>query len=170
MKLLSRARSLHHRTDAELNLIPLIDILSVMVAFLLLYSTEVEIVQNSKGVEIPQSIAETQPERSVVVMVTKDQLFVQGELIASVAELGASEARLFEKLREVLERPMLAADAAAADPALAPRQITLMGDKALPYAVLKKVMETCTAAAYGKISLAVLEKEKPVHTARPNPV
>jgi len=34
----------HHmrnRADAQLNLIPLIDILSVMVAFLLVYSTEV---------------------------------------------------------------------------------------------------------------------------------
>src|SRR5256885_10194308 len=33
---------LRHRADAQLNLIPLIDILSVMVAFLLVYSTEVE--------------------------------------------------------------------------------------------------------------------------------
>ena len=37
-----------------------------------------------------------------------------------------------------------------------------MGDKSLPYDVLKKVMATCTDADYGKISLAVLQKEKPV--------
>jgi biopolymer transport protein ExbD len=36
-----------------------------------------------------------------------------------------------------------------------------MGDKALPYDVLKKVMATCTDADYGRISLAVLQKEKP---------
>ena len=42
-----------HREDAELNLIPLIDIMSVLVAFLLVYSAEVEVVQNSKGVEVP---------------------------------------------------------------------------------------------------------------------
>ena len=51
--------SLHHRVDAELNLIPLIDILSVMVAFLLVYSTNVEVVQNAKGIEIPQSSSES---------------------------------------------------------------------------------------------------------------
>ncbi len=34
---------------AQLNLIPMIDILTVMVSFLLVYSTNVEVLQNSKG-------------------------------------------------------------------------------------------------------------------------
>jgi len=41
----------------------------------------------------------------------------------------------------------------------------VLADKALPYAVLKKVMSTCTAASYGKISLAVIEKELPAQVA-----
>jgi len=45
---------------------------------------------------------------------------------------------------------------------LADREITVMGDKSLPYEVLKKVMRTCTDADYGRISLAVLQKDKPV--------
>jgi biopolymer transport protein TolR len=36
----------------------------------------------------------------------------------------------------------------------------------LPYEILKKVMATCTDADYGKISLAVLQKEKPVTLGR----
>ena len=88
MSMSNRARRMaqHHlrnRADAQLNLIPLIDILSVMVAFLLVYSTEVEVIQNSKGIEIPQSIAQTAPKQSVVVMITKTDLFVQGEFITS---------------------------------------------------------------------------------------
>ena len=167
MSLWNRARRttqqhLRHRTDAELNLIPLIDILSVMVAFLLVYSAEVEVIQNAKGVEIPQSIAEAQPKQSVVVMITKDQLFVQGELIASIAEIRRARTLLIDPLLEVLERPMLVGDVAAPDSTLASREITLMSDKSLPYDVVRKVMATCTAASYGKISLAVLEKEKPV--------
>src|SRR5262245_31517611 len=103
MSLFARARRttqhhLRHRVDAELNLIPLIDILSVMVAFLLLYSAEVEVVQNAKGVEIPQSIVEVQPKQSVVVMITKEQRFVQGELVAGVAEMRGAGARLSEPL------------------------------------------------------------------------
>ncbi len=38
----------------------------------------------------------------------------------------------------------------------------MLGDKSLPYDVLKKVMATCTDADYGRISLAVIQKEKPV--------
>ena len=80
----TRRMALHHlrrATEVELNLIPLIDIMSVMVAFLLVYSADVEVIQNGQGVQIPQSIAEEKPKQSVVVMITKDQLFVQGELI-----------------------------------------------------------------------------------------
>ena len=99
--------SLHHRVDAELNLIPLIDILSVMVAFLLVYSTNVEVVQNAKGIAIPQSSSESQPKQSVVVMVTKDQVFVQGELVANVQEIRDSTDSSVAPLRAVLERPML---------------------------------------------------------------
>ncbi len=79
-----------------------------MVAFLLVYSTDVEIVQNSKGVEIPQSTAEVQPKHSVVVMITKDQLFVQGELVTNVGEIRDAKGPLIEPLRAVLGRPMLA--------------------------------------------------------------
>ena len=82
-----RSRERRERAEAELNLIPLIDIMSVMVAFLLVYSADVEVIQNSKGVEVPQSVAEELPKHSVVVMITKDQLFVQGELVASVEEI-----------------------------------------------------------------------------------
>jgi biopolymer transport protein ExbD len=165
----TRDHHLHHREDAHLNLIPLIDILSVMVAFLLVYSANVEVVQNSKGVEIPQSSAEAQPKQSVVVMITRDQLFVQGEMVASIAEIRDPATQLIEPLRVVLERPMLGVDAAAQDEALASREITVLADKSLPYEVVKKVMTTCTAAAYGRISLAVLEREQPVSTGSLKP-
>jgi biopolymer transport protein ExbD len=152
---------MRHRADAELNLSPLIDILSVMVAFLLVYSTEVEVIQNSKGIEIPQSIAEVAPHQSVVVMITKDDLFVQGEQIASVAQVRASKDAIVGPLRDALKRPLLVGQEVA-EKDLAQREITIMADKALAYDVLKKVMATCTDADYGRISLAVIQKEKPV--------
>jgi biopolymer transport protein ExbD len=157
---LVRRRSI--RVEAQLNLIPLIDILSVMVAFLLVYSTDVEVLQNSKGVSIPQSRTEVRPRQSVVVMVTKEGLLVQGETVASFAEISDSRTQLIEPLRKVLQRPMAGLDAAARDAALTSQEVTVMADKELPYEVLRKVLATCTAAAYGKIALAVLQKEQPV--------
>ncbi len=163
-------RDRRHRADAELNLIPLIDIMSVMVAFLLVYSADVEVIQNSKGVEVPQSIAEVLPKQSVVVMITKDQLLVQGELIASIADVRSAKTHLVLPLLAVLERPMLVGDAGAVEEAVASREVTVMGDKSLPYDVVRKVMATCTAADYTKISLAVMRKDEPVDAARPEPV
>ncbi|MBS0378271.1 MAG: biopolymer transporter ExbD [Proteobacteria bacterium] len=157
----------HHvrnRADAHLNLIPLIDILSVMVAFLLVYSTEVEVIQNSKGIEIPQSIAQTAPKQSVVVMVTKNDVFVQGEFVSTVADVRASTSPLIEPLRAALKRPLLVGKEMT-EKDLAQREITVMADKSIPYDVLKRVMATCTDADYGRISLAVIQKEKPVSTA-----
>src|SRR5215510_13172623 len=112
MSMSNRARRMaehhsRHRADAQLNLIPLIDILSVMVAFLLVYSTEVEVIQNSKGIEIPQSIAEAAPKQSVVVMITKTDLFVQGEHIATVPEVRAAPGTIVVPLRDALKRPLL---------------------------------------------------------------
>ncbi len=152
---------LRNRADADLNLIPLIDILSVMVAFLLVYSTEVEVIQNAKGIEIPQSIAQTAPNHSVVIMLTKTDLFVQGERIESIQEVQADPAATLVQLGAALKRPLLVGKDIS-EAALAAREITIMADKSLPYDVIKKVMATCTDADYGKISLAVLQKEKPV--------
>jgi biopolymer transport protein ExbD len=169
MKVLSLGLMPHkrrERVDAQLNLIPLIDILSVMVAFLLVYSTDVEVLQNSKGVVIPQSHTDVRPKQSVVVMVTKDSVLVQGETVASLAEVMDPHTQLVEPLRNVLQRPIAGLDAAARDEALTSREVTVMADKDLPYEVLRKVLATCTAAAYGKIALAVLQKEEPVSAVK----
>src|SRR5215831_17999084 len=132
MSMSNRARRmaqhhLRHRADAELNLIPLIDILSVVAAFLLVYSTEVEVIQNSKGVEIPQSIAEVAPKASVVVMITKTDLFVQGEHIATVPEIRAGQGAIVTQLRDALKRPQIDTNVTSRD--LAQREITIMADK-----------------------------------------
>jgi len=170
MSMSSRARrmlvhQLRNKADADLNLIPMIDILSVMVSFLLVYSTEVEVVQNSKGIDIPQSISEQRPRETVVVMVTKDDLFVQGERIASVNEIRASTDAIIAPLSQALKRPKLVGQAMT-EKDIADREITLMADKGMPYEVLKKVMGTCTDADYGRISFALLQKDRPVDMAK----
>ena len=156
----NRARRMmeHHmrnRADGELNLIPMIDILSVLVSFLLVYSTEVEIVQNSQGIEIPESIVTAKPRESVVVMLTTRELLVQGERIATLDELRADAAAVFAPLRQVLERPRIAGSGPVEE-----QEVTVMADKSLPYELLKKVMHTATEAGFGKLSFATIEKDK----------
>jgi biopolymer transport protein ExbD len=165
MSMSNRARRMllhqvRHRADAHLNLIPMIDILSVMVSFLLVYSTNVEVLQNTRAIQIPESISQRQPRQTVVVMLTRDELYLQGEPIATVADIRSSGSTVITALRTALDRPLLDNGTSSQD--VAQREITIMADKALPYEVLKKVMTTCTAANYGRISLAVMQKDKPV--------
>lgn len=149
---------LRNRAEGELNLIPMIDILSVLVSFLLVYSTEVEIVQNTKGIEIPESIVTAKPRESVVVMLTTEELLVQGERIATLADLRADRSAVFAPLQRVLERPRIGGAV------MEEQEITVMADKSLPYELLKKVMQTATDAGFGKISFATIEKDKPAAT------
>jgi biopolymer transport protein TolR len=166
MSMSNRAkRMLQHqvrnRADAELNLIPMIDILSVMVSFLLVYATEVELVQNSKGIDIPQSISQQRPRQTVLVMLTKDDLFVQGERVASINDIRTSTDTIIAPLSAALKRPTVVG-AAMTEKQIADREITVMADKMIPFSVLKKVMSTCTDADYGRLSFALMEKEKTV--------
>jgi biopolymer transport protein ExbD len=130
--------------------------MSVLVAFLLIYTADVDIVQNTKGVEVPQSTAETKAQQSVVVTITKEHLFVQGEVVAEIADIEASSEPLVEPLRQVLDRPMLLGGGAV--DGTEQREVTVIADKSLPFDLVRRVMATCTATTYGKISLAVLQK------------
>jgi biopolymer transport protein TolR len=94
-------------------------------------------------------------------MITKDDLFVQGERVGSVQAVRDSKDPIVGPLRDALKRPLLVGKEMT-ERDLAQREITIMADKSLPYEVLKKVMSTCTDADYGKVSLAVIQKEKPV--------
>ena len=166
MSMSNRARRmaqhhLRHRADAELNLVPFIDILTVMVAFLLVYATQVEVIHNAKSIPLPESIAQQQPHPTVVVTVTKSDIYVQGERVATIPQVLAQTGTDIASLRTALESVAVVGATTSSGDA-AHRELTIMADKSLPYEVLKKVMSTCTGADYSHIALAVLEKEKPV--------
>ena len=169
MSLSNRARRmaqhhLRHRADAELNLVPFIDILTVMVAFLLVYASQVEGIHNSKVIPLPESIARQSPHPTVVVTITKDDIYVQGQRVATVPQVLAQTGDEIASLRAALEsQQVVGTTTTAAEPAH--RELTIMADKTLPYEVLKKIMSTCTDADYSHIALAVLEKEKAVTAA-----
>ncbi|HEY1890724.1 MAG TPA: biopolymer transporter ExbD [Steroidobacteraceae bacterium] len=169
MSMSNRARRMaqhhvRHRADAELNLVPFIDILTVMVAFLLVYATQVEVIHNAKAIPLPESIAQQQPHPTVVVTVTKSDIYVQGQLVVTVPQVLAQAGDEITALRSALDSQQVVGETTTtADPAH--RELTIMADKTLPYAVLKKVMSTCAGAAYSHIALAVLEKEKAVSAA-----
>jgi biopolymer transport protein TolR len=148
----------HH--GSHMALVPFIDMLTMLVVFLLLHSSDVEILPNTKNITIPSSIAELKPRETVVVMVTTEDLLVNGRVVAKVADVNNGSASLvIEPLRLALKEQVDSSLRSTAQEDLADREVTIMGDKGTPFTVLKRVMATATAADYGKVSLAVIQRE-----------
>jgi biopolymer transport protein ExbD len=165
MSLSARARRMakhndRNRKPASLNLVSLMDIFTILVFFLLVNSAEVQTLEPPKDVELPESMALEKPRDTVVVMVTTEQVLVQGAPVVSVADVDAADGVIIAPLREALkaQTDRVLMRAAATD--LSAREITILGDREVPYRVLKKVMATCTDADYGQLSLAVMQKEE----------
>ncbi len=152
----------HHarKRPASLSLVSLMDIFTILVFFLLVNSAEVQTLEPPKAVTLPESLAVEKPRETVVVMVTPEQVLVQGAPVATIAEVEAVEGNLIEPLAAALKAQTDRTLIRAAATDLSAREITILGDREVPYRVLKKVMATCTEADYGKLSLAVVQKEE----------
>jgi len=153
-------RKRKHTTEGHLVLVPFIDMMTILVVFLLLHTADVDILPNTRDISIPQSVSDVKPRETVVVMVTRDNLYVAGQLIGTVAEVAATEGNVVEPLKAALLNQSERVLGDAGDRSVANREVTIMGDRTVPYSVLKKVMATCTSADFGKVSLAVLERER----------
>jgi biopolymer transport protein TolR len=152
----------------HMTLVPFIDMLMILTVFLLVHNSDVDILPNTKSIAIPTSLSEKKPRPSVVVMITKEDLLVDGKAIAKVADVIAAEDPVIQPLKQALmsQADTVLTDAAKQD--IKDREVTIMGDKATPYSVLRKIMATCTDADYGKVSLAVVEREGAGPKVSPN--
>ena len=150
--------------DSHMALVPFIDMLTMLVVFLLLHSSDVEILPNTKNITIPQSIADLKPHETVVIMVTKEDLLVNGRSVGKVAEVASmpNDKMIIPLLLDALKAQADVILRQTSQDAVKDREVTIMGDKDTPFAVLKRVMATATSADYGKVSLAVIQREREV--------
>jgi biopolymer transport protein TolR len=162
MKMSRRALRMerHHkrRSNGSLNMVSLMDIFTILVFFLLVSSADVEVLPNPKDLSLPESVAMEKARETVIVMVTASEILVQGRAVARVDDVVARGELVIPELRDALRQQtdrVLRQDALAD---VASREITIMGDRELPYSLLKQVMASCTAADYGQISLAVMQR------------
>ena len=153
-------RRKRHAGASHFALVPFIDMMTILVVFLLAHTAEVDILPNTKNISIPQSLSERKPNAAIVVMVTTDSVYVDGKLVGSIAEIVANSGNVFEPLKAALVAQNELALGGAQRTEIAKREVTIMGDKNTPYFVLKKIMLTCSDAEYGKVSFAVVERER----------
>jgi biopolymer transport protein TolR len=117
----------------------------------------VEVLPNAKDLQLPESYAEERARENVVIMVTSDQVLVQGRLVADVKDVMNQKAVVIPALESELRLQTERLRRKDSKDNVEDREVTIMGDRELPYSLLKKIMASCTAAQYGKISLAVTQ-------------
>ena len=136
-----------------LHMISLMDIFTILVFFLLVNATSAEILPSQKNINLPDSTSTILPKQNLVIAIDADIIRLQGQPVVSVKEAMESEQTirpLFTALRE---------KAATRDKNIIDKKgVTIMGDKTIPFHLLKKIMLTSAGAEFTNISFAVNQK------------
>lgn len=155
MKRMARAKK--HRA-AGLNLTSLMDVFTILVLYLLVSQSSGTVLEPPKDVKLPESVVETKPRETLVISVSDTEIIVPGMdsiLVAEVMELEGDVILPIRERLELIKSSVISEDASAA---ASSNEVTIMGNRAIPFKLLKKIMSSCTAAGYTKISLAVNQK------------
>jgi biopolymer transport protein ExbD len=146
----------HDRTlkrNAVLNMVSLMDIFTILVFFLLVNATGSEVLPAPKNIVLPEAAAEKLPVLNLVVAVDERSIRLQGKPVALVKDALDPRKKTIEPLFEALRR-----EASANKDVSVEQGVTIMGDREIPYGLLKKIMLTCAGAQFTNISFAVSQK------------
>ena len=143
----------------KLNLTSLMDVFTVLVFFLIFNSSAtVETLQTPKQIKLPESVVQEKPRETVVIFVGKEEVLIQGVPVARVSDIQAMGNVEIEpigvRLAELSDSVIGLSTQAVAES----QEVTVLADKTVPFNVLKKIMATCTAQVYTRVSLAVVQK------------
>jgi biopolymer transport protein ExbD len=153
-----RRMTRHNRNVVKLNLTPLMDVFTVLVFFLMINSASTEILQQPKQITLPESMVESKPRETVVIFVGTEEVLVQGVPVARIADIEAAEdteiAPISARLAELSASVIGLSTQAVAES----QEVTVLADKSVPFSVVKKIMASCTASGYTRVSLAVIQR------------
>ncbi len=141
-----------------LNLVSLMDVFTILVFFLLVNSSSTEVLEPPKTLKLPDSIVEKKPRETVVVLVTEESILIMGEPVIKTADALAIKKSVIEEVKIRLMQQRENVIGISTKTVAESGEVTVLADKSIPFKLLKKVMSSCTAAGYGKISLAVIQK------------
>lgn len=143
----------------SLNLTSLMDIFTILVFFLLVNSSQVEVLPNPRSLALPESVAIQGPRQTVLLMITRDEILVNNEAVMRVEDASNSIGNVLAPLKSRLMQEGLMSVVGGEAGAVTRGEINIMADKEIPYQLVKKIMATCTDARFAKISLAVAHRE-----------
>jgi biopolymer transport protein ExbD len=149
-------------TFADLLITPMVDMFVIIVLFLIAnFSATGEILMMTKDIQLPEAKNVEEVKMVPVVMVSSDEIVVDGTSVARLTDIESAEylniPALEEKLRE-LKKKSEDLHAMAGDGEGFTGDINIQGHKEVTFKYIKKVMFSCASAGYGNINFAVMNK------------
>ncbi len=152
-------------TNVDLNVVPMVDMMTMLVIFLLQqFSATGEILFMQKDIRLPDARHGQLIEVAPVIAVSGAQVVVSGQKVAEVAELdkdpGAVISPLVEKLREEKKRwEFIHQNDVNRDQAWK-GEVNIQADVKVPFRVVRRVLASAAEAGYGNINFATMEEAK----------
>jgi biopolymer transport protein ExbD len=150
-------RKNRNKNGLDMNLVSLIDVFTILIFFLLSNSGGIETLPSPKAVHLPESIAEVQPRDTLVIAVSGEEIIVDGRRIALVADVLKTDGDMIDALKTELDIQASKVVVLESNKAQS-RRVTIMGDKDIPYRLLRKIMFTSARANFSDVSFAVRQR------------
>ena len=120
----------------------------------------VDSLPSPKAVLLPESIAEQSPRDTVVVIVSGSEILVDGRKVASVSDVLAMDGDIIVPLKNELDLLLSSRKVIRKENEALSKQLTIMGDKDIPYRLLRKIMVTSARANFSDVSFAVRQRSE----------
>jgi biopolymer transport protein ExbD len=148
----------HKQVLPKLPLTSLMDVFTILVFFLMVNQSSVDVLQQPKRIKLPESVVEEKPRETVVILVGKDEVLVQGVPVARIADIRAAGNAEIEPIGTRLAELSASVIGVSTQAVAESQEVTVLADKSIPFSILKKILATCTARGYTRVSLAVIQK------------
>jgi len=146
----------------KMNLTSLMDVFTILVFFLLVNSGSVEVMEAPKEMTLPESRIEAKPRETVVIFISKDEVLVQGKVVALVDDILNGEPAAIDPIMSRLAELKENIVGPSTQVVAGSQEVTILADKSVPFTVIRQVMTTCTGEGYENVSLAVIQKASQV--------
>jgi biopolymer transport protein ExbD len=151
----------HKSTNADLNVVPMVDMMTMLVIFLLQqFSSTGEVLYMQKEIKLPNASHGQMIELAPVVAISAKEIAVTGVKVASIDDLDRETGylnvpSLEERLRD--EKKMWESIHQNDPNRNWEGAVNIQADYGIPFRIVKRVMYSCGVAGYYNVNLATLD-------------
>lgn len=161
---MKRHRNRRQSPTQKLNLVALMDIFTILVFFLMVNSSDVQIKDTHDSVALPQSTTTELPADTLKLYITDTYMFFEDESEQYSLDQFSKESGTYPQLVQALEAIASKQGELPESRQAKGRPITIMGDEKTDYTTIQQVLASCATTSFRDVSLAVIYKEPPENT------